>query len=137
MDGNMSVGSGERLLQELVGAAQLASPAELPVVLNRYTEAMGLGRAAIYLVDIQQRVLVPLVDGEPALEVDTSPAGWAYRTGTLRVEEGRSGGLNVWLPLADGAERLGAVELNMSTLDGLKLRRCRTTAMVRAFLPPR
>lgn len=30
----------------------------------------------------------------------------------------------MWLPLADGAERLGVVELNMSTLDGLKLRRC-------------
>ena len=52
---------GERLLEELVRAAQLASPAELPVVLNRYAEAMGLGRAVIYLADIQQRPLVPLV----------------------------------------------------------------------------
>ena len=37
MDRNPSVGSGELLLEELVRAAQLASPAELPVVLNRYT----------------------------------------------------------------------------------------------------
>jgi len=98
MDRNMSVESGERALEELVGAAQLASPAELPVVLNRYTEAMGLGRAAIYLVDLQQRVLVPLVDGEPELELDASPAGWAYRTGSLRVEGGRSGGVNYGCP---------------------------------------
>jgi hypothetical protein len=77
MDRNMSVGSGERLLEELVRAAQPASPAELPVVLNRYAESMGLGRADIYLVDIQQRLLVPLVEGEPELELDA--AGWAYR----------------------------------------------------------
>ncbi|MEU1036122.1 hypothetical protein ACFVYV_51250 [Streptomyces mirabilis] len=71
MDRNVSVGSGERLLEELVRAAHLASPAELPVVLNRYVEAMGLGRAVIYLIDIQQRLLVPLVEGEPELELDT------------------------------------------------------------------
>ncbi|NUP39704.1 MAG: serine/threonine-protein phosphatase [Streptomyces sp.] len=134
MDRNMSVGFGERLLEELVRAAQLASPAELPVVLNRYAEAMGLGRAVIYLVDIQQRLLVPLVESEPELELDTPLAGWAYRTDSLRVEEGPSGGLRVWLPLADGAERLGVVELNMSTLDGLKLRRCRTTALLLALI---
>ncbi|MFI8304663.1 PP2C family protein-serine/threonine phosphatase [Streptomyces sp. NPDC085927] len=136
MDRNMSVGSGsgERLLEELVRAAQLASPAELPVVLNRYAEAMGLGRAVIYLVDIQQRLLMALVEGEPEPELDTSLAGWAYRTDTLRVEEGPSDELNVWLPLADGAERLGVVELHMSTLDGLKLRRCRTTALLLALI---
>ncbi|MFJ6556217.1 hypothetical protein ACIQNT_28865 [Streptomyces luteogriseus] len=110
MDRNVSVGSGERLLDELVRAAQLASPAELPVVFNRYAEAMGLGRAVIYLVDIQQRLLVPFVEGEPELELDASPAGWAYRTGSLRVEETPSGGLNVWLPLADGhAHRCAAL----------------------------
>ncbi|MEV0932257.1 hypothetical protein [Streptomyces phaeochromogenes] len=53
MDRNLSVGSDERLLEELVRAAQPASPAELSVVLNRYAETMGLGRAGVYLVDIQ------------------------------------------------------------------------------------
>ncbi|MFJ8643165.1 MULTISPECIES: PP2C family protein-serine/threonine phosphatase [unclassified Streptomyces] len=134
MDLHMSVGSGERLLEELARAAQLASPAELPVVLNRYAEATGLGRAVIYLADLQQRLLLPLVEGEPALELDTSLAGWAYRTDSLRVEEGRSGGLNVWLPLADGAERLGVLELNLDTLDGIKLLRCRTMALVLALI---
>ncbi|MET7447090.1 PP2C family protein-serine/threonine phosphatase [Streptomyces sp. NPDC005508] len=134
MDLHMSVGSGERLLEELARAAQLASPAELPVVLNRYAEATGLGRAVIYLADLQQRLLLPLVEGEPALELDTSLAGWAYRTDSLRVEEGPSGGLNVWLPLADGAERLGVLELNLDTLDGIKLLRCRTMALVLALI---
>ncbi|MFJ6930551.1 PP2C family protein-serine/threonine phosphatase [Streptomyces nigra] len=132
MDSNPSVGSGELLLEELVRTAQLASPAELPVVLNRYTEAVGLGTAAIYLVDIQQRLLVPFVEveGEPDVDLDTSLAGWTYRANSLRVGETPSGELDVWLPLADGAERLGVVEFTMDTLDGLRLRRCRTTALL-------
>ncbi|MFC9955850.1 PP2C family protein-serine/threonine phosphatase [Streptomyces nigra] len=136
MDRNPSVGSGELLLEELVRAAQLASPAELPVVLNRYTEAVGLGTAAIYLVDIQQRLLVPFVgaEGEPDVDLDTSLAGWTYRTNSLRVGETPSGELDVWLPLADGAERLGVVEFTMGTLDGLRLRRCRTTALLLALI---
>lgn len=134
MDRNMSVGPGERLLEELVRAAQLASPAELPVVVNRFAEAMGVSRAVVYLVDIQQRLLLPLVEGEPEFELDASLAGWAYRTGSLRAEEDHADGLNVWMPLADGAERLGVLELNMDTLDGLKLRRCRTMALILALI---
>ncbi|MFC9084284.1 PP2C family protein-serine/threonine phosphatase, partial [Streptomyces sp. NPDC057062] len=134
MERNASVGSGELLLEELVRAAQLASPAELPVVLNRYAEAMGLGTAAIYLVDIQQRLLVPFVEGEPDLDLETSLAGWTYRTDSLRVEEAASGQLNVWLPLANGAERLGVLELTMDSLDGVTLRRCRTAASLLALI---
>lgn len=130
----MSVGPGERRLEELVRAAQLASPAELPVVVNRFAEAMGVNRAVVYLVDIQQRLLLPLVEGEPEFELDASLAGWAYRTGSLRAEEDHADGLNVWMPLADGAERLGVLELNMDTLDGLKLRRCRTMALILALI---
>ncbi|WSA81808.1 hypothetical protein OG930_43780 [Streptomyces sp. NBC_01799] len=134
MDRNVSVGPGERLLEELVRAAQLGSPAELPVVVNRFAEAMGVSRAVVYLVDIQQRLLLPLVEGEPEFELDASLAGWAYRTGSLRAEEDHADGLNVWMPLADGAERLGVLGLNMDTLDGLKLRRCRTMALILALI---
>ncbi|MGW7661727.1 PP2C family protein-serine/threonine phosphatase [Streptomyces sp. NPDC054756] len=134
MDRNESVGSGEMLLEELVREAQLASPAELPVVLSRYAEAMGLGTAAIYLVDIQQRLLVPFVEGEPNLDLETSLAGWAYRANSLRVAEAPSGDLDVWLPLADGAERLGVLHLTAGSLTGTKLRRCRTMALLLALI---
>lgn len=95
---------------------------------------MGLGTAAIYLVDIQQRLLVPFVEGEPDLDLETSLAGWTYRTDSLRVEETPSGQLNVWLPLANGAERLGVLELTMDSLDGVTLRRCRTAASLLALI---
>ncbi|MFF0062397.1 hypothetical protein ACFYRC_12715 [Streptomyces sp. NPDC005279] len=118
----------------MVRTAQQASPAELPTVLERYAEAMGMGRAVVYLADLQQRLLLPLVEGESDLEVDASLAGWAYRTNSLRVEEDTSGGLAIWLPLVDGAERLGVLELRMETLDGLKLWRCRAMASLLAMI---
>jgi hypothetical protein len=127
-------GVGERLLVELVRAAQQASPAELSSVLNQYAEGMGVTQAFVYLVDLQQRRLLPLIEGEPDLEVDASLAGWAYRTDSLRVEGGQPGGLTLWLPLIDGAERLGILEIQTDTLDGLKLWRCQTLASLLALV---
>ncbi|GAA0895232.1 hypothetical protein GCM10009574_067740 [Streptomyces asiaticus] len=106
-DVSTSVGAAERMLEELVSAAEQVSPAEFPEVLKRYAGAMGLGRAVVHLIDLQQRLLLPLTGDETELPVDASLAGWAYRTASLRVEEDGSGGLVVWLPLANGAERIG------------------------------
>ncbi|WP_432589634.1 PP2C family protein-serine/threonine phosphatase [Streptomyces sp. HD1123-B1] len=127
-----SAGAAERLLEELVRTAQEASSAELPEVLDRYAGAMGMGRAVVYLTDLQQRRLLPLAEDEPGLDVDASLAGWAYRTDALRVEAADTGGLLVWLPLVDGAERLGVLCLRMDTLDGLRLWRCRALASLLA-----
>ncbi|WP_086707717.1 PP2C family protein-serine/threonine phosphatase [Streptomyces antimycoticus] len=125
-----SAGAAEQLLEELVSATQQASPAEFPEVLNRYAGAMGLGRAAVHLIDLQQRLLLPLAEDETELPVDASLAGWAYRTDALRVEEDGSGGLVVWLPLDNGAERLGVLRLRMESLDGLRLWRSRALALI-------
>ncbi|MGW3628448.1 PP2C family protein-serine/threonine phosphatase, partial [Streptomyces sp. NPDC000880] len=40
----------------------------------------------------------------------------------------------LWLPLVDGAERLGVLELRMETLDGVKLWRCRTIASLLSLI---
>jgi serine phosphatase RsbU (regulator of sigma subunit) len=50
------------------------------------------------------------------------------------VEEDTPGGLTLWLPLVDGAERLGVLELRTETLDGLKLWRCRAMASLMAMI---
>ncbi|MEV5126161.1 PP2C family protein-serine/threonine phosphatase [Streptomyces decoyicus] len=134
MSQQLPSGVGERLLVELVRAVQQASPTELPSVLNQYAEDMGVAQAVVYLVDLQQRRLLPLTEGEPNLEVDASLAGWAYRTDSLRVEGEESGGLTLWLPLIDGAERLGVLEIQTDTLDGLKLWRCQTMASLLALV---
>ncbi|WP_413100803.1 PP2C family protein-serine/threonine phosphatase [Streptomyces sp. Inha503] len=136
VDANVSTSAetAEQALEQLLRATHEASPAELPVALDRYTEAMDMGRAVVFLIDLRQRLLMPLEEGEPRLELDHSLAGFAYRTDSVRVEEEVSGGLTVWLPLMNGAERLGVLQLRMASLDGLRLWRCRTLASLLALV---
>ncbi|WP_413798905.1 PP2C family protein-serine/threonine phosphatase [Streptomyces iranensis] len=136
VDANVSTSAetAEQALEELLRATHEASPAELPVALDHYTEAMSMGRAVVFLIDLRQRLLMPLEEGEPRLELDHSLAGFAYRTDSVRVEEEGTGGLTVWLPLMNGAERLGVLRLRMASLDGLRLWRCRTLASLLALV---
>ncbi|WNE96205.1 PP2C family protein-serine/threonine phosphatase [Streptomyces luomodiensis] len=129
-----SAETAEQLLEELLRATHEASPAELPGALDRYTEAMRMGRAVVYLIDLQQRLLMPLAEGEPRLGLDDSLAGFAYRTDTVRVEEDGADGLALWLPLMNGAERLGVLQLRTVSLDGLTLWRCRMLASLLALV---
>lgn len=131
-DGRPAVDSGESLLQEFLTDVHTTAPMNLPALVDRYAAKLGLRRVVIYLVDLQQRRLTPLLGGD-RLAVDSSPAGWAYRTLSLRVEETRSGTLIVWLPLVDGVERLGVVGMHMESLDSARLRRCRTLASILAM----
>ncbi|CAM5611029.1 Serine/threonine-protein phosphatase OS=Streptomyces alboniger OX=132473 GN=CP975_03515 PE=4 SV=1 [Streptomyces alboniger] len=126
-------GPGEQLLEQLLAAAHAAAALELPAVVQQFAEAVALDRIDVYLVDLQQRSLVPLADGPGPLRVDGSVAGSAYRAHELRVEEGGHGRLTAWLPLIDGVERLGVIGVTASSLDGQVLRRCRMMASILAM----
>lgn len=126
---SIPAGDGEQLLQEFLTAVHTAPPSRFLALVDRYAARIGLRRVAVYLVDLQQRQLTPLAGGEPLL-VDESLAGWAYRTLSLRVEESPAGPLIAWLPLVNGADRLGVVGVHIDALDGAVLRRCRTLVAV-------
>ncbi|CAL9588599.1 hypothetical protein SUDANB121_05208 [Nocardiopsis dassonvillei] len=157
---------GEYLFSELIRSVHDRGPMEVLEAVEAYASVIGLGRVNVYLVDLQQRMLVPLTGGQP-LEVDGTIAGSAYRSETLRLVEG-DGLLELWLPLRDGADRMGVVYVSAAHLDEPTLRRCQTlasllglvitskraysdtyvrhtrarpvhlrTEMLRAFLPPR
>jgi serine phosphatase RsbU (regulator of sigma subunit) len=116
----------------------LADPANLTLDLDtaaaRCAKALGLRHAVVYLVDLQQRHLVPQTDLAPAVPVDGSLAGWAYRTQSLRVEEAGPGGITAWFPLLDGAERLGVLAVNETALTSSSLTRGRTLASLLAMM---
>ncbi|MFG2848123.1 PP2C family protein-serine/threonine phosphatase [Kitasatospora sp. NPDC048296] len=118
----------ESLLEELLIEAQTALPVELPDLANRCASALGLEAALIYLVDLQQRLLIPLDEALEPLPVDRSPAGWAYRTVSPRVVDAGWGGVIVWMPLVDGAERLGVLAVRCASLDGVRMGRSRMLA---------
>lgn len=123
----------ENRLEELIIEAQTALPVELPALANQCASALGLDTALIYLVDLQQRLLIPLDEALEPLPVDGSSAGWAYRTVSPRVAEGDDG-LILWMPLVDGAERLGVLAVRTASLDGVRMRRSRMLAHLFAML---
>ncbi|SER72391.1 Stage II sporulation protein E (SpoIIE) [Lentzea xinjiangensis] len=100
-------------LVDLLDGMHQAPPEQLPAAAARAGRALGL-RIAIYLVDYQQQVLHPLggpddCDRTP-VGVDTSLAGRAFRTvQTLASTTG--GHQRLWVPLLDGVERLGVLDV--------------------------
>ncbi len=121
------VGIDEERLEELISMAHTAMPTDLSGVVNQCVSTLGMDSAVIYLVDLQQRLLVPLDETFQTLPVDGSLAGWAYRTVSLRVTDYEDSVI-VWVPLVDGAERLGVLAVRTATLDGSRLRRSRMLA---------
>lgn len=116
----------------------LADPAnfglDLGTAIARCSTALGLQHSVVYLADIQQRQLLKMTDTASALSIDDSLAGWCYRTQALRVEESPTGGMTAWLPLLDGAERLGVLAVHAPALTPVVLRRSRALASLLAIM---
>lgn len=105
------LGPFEALLQ----ASHLAVPEELPGLVHRHAAGLGARGATVYLVDLDQRWLTPLPreDEKPAddISVDTTLAGRCYRRLEILESVDDAGDRLVWVPMLDGSERLGVVEL--------------------------
>src|SRR5829696_7952319 len=100
-------------LVELLDGARLAPPERLPALAAAAGRELGV-QVVIYLVDYEQRELIPVPSAEhPAREplgVDTTLAGRAFRTGqTLPARNDDT--LRLWMPLLDGTERLGVLHV--------------------------
>jgi serine phosphatase RsbU (regulator of sigma subunit) len=102
-------------LRSLLRASHHLPADQLGSVVAEHARLLGAREGVVYLVDYGQLVLVPVPgEGVPlrdALPVEGSTGGGAFR----RVEPLRSpapdGGTQWWLPLLDGAERVGVLEL--------------------------
>ncbi|WP_193374657.1 PP2C family protein-serine/threonine phosphatase [Nocardiopsis ganjiahuensis] len=129
----ISLGESERLFQELVRSVHGCAPLEVLEAADRYGAAIGLGKITVHLVDLQQRLLVPLTGG-PILDVDSTVAGEAYRSDTLRLVEAGPDALSLWFPLKDGADRIGVLHIRAAHLDEPTLRRCQTLASLLALV---
>ena len=108
--------SGEDPLRSLLRASHDLPAHRFGAVVQEHAQMLGALEAVVYLADYEQHRLVAVQDeGAPRREdipVDGSLGGLAFR----RVEPTRSpvrGGdaTRLWVPLLDGAERAGVVEL--------------------------
>lgn len=111
-------------LDTLLHQAHLAADHDLPELFRDHAAALGVRDATAYLVDLQQRLLVPFTDAErpdrenhAALAVDATLAGRAFQHITVLTQtlDNAPDETRVWLPMLDGTERLGLLSVIVPT----------------------
>ncbi|GEK23436.1 PP2C family protein-serine/threonine phosphatase [Cellulomonas xylanilytica] len=100
-------------LTQLLRATHLAAPDTLARAVDTGAQELGV-RAVAYLVDDSDEHLVPVGAGadRSLRSVEGSLAGRAYRL--LETQETTVGGPRLWIPIIDGAERLGVLEVEVA-----------------------
>jgi hypothetical protein len=116
---------GPDLLGHLLEASHLLAPDEIVAAVARAGQALDAEDVAIYLADYEQTLLVPLADGtdRTPLEIDATLAGRAFAAIAVQEADTESG-RRLWLPLLDGAERLGVLGLTLPSVDDPLQVRC-------------
>jgi hypothetical protein len=112
----------ERSLHELTRAAQLAAPHELPELFDACARELGADGALVYVTDLQQRTLQPLLGPDPSaqetalpvLAVDGTLAGRAYQTVEVQTQSDGPDRTRLWLPVGIGSHRLGVLTATVS-----------------------
>jgi hypothetical protein len=103
-----------RMLQEVLRRTHLSAAADLAGIVAEEARVLGTDAVVLYVIDYEQRLLVPLPgpgpEGLEPLAVSGTVAGRAFATTDIIDVEAGGGGRRVWLPLLDGTERLGAME---------------------------
>lgn len=109
------------VLDALLAATHLVVPDDLPALVRTHAERLGARLAVVYLADLDQRLLVPLTPADApvfeAVKIDGTLAGRCYRTLTIVEGHGDNGDATMWVPVVDGTERLGVLQL--MSADGL------------------
>ncbi len=91
-------------------------PADLlGTVVSEHARMLGAHEAVVYLADYEQQALIPLPGkGVPArspLSIDDSAGGEAFRRVDVVRPLAHDGIARLWVPLLDGAERNGVLEM--------------------------
>jgi sigma-B regulation protein RsbU (phosphoserine phosphatase) len=102
-------------LTRLLDDTHLAAPDEVPAAVAAAAGEVGWDPVVMYLCDYEQRLLVPipapgLPEREP-LGIDSSLAGLAFQR--VRPMHGSDDPQRLWVPLIDGVERLGCLEIGL------------------------
>jgi hypothetical protein len=126
-----------RVTAELLRRSHLMRPADIAGALAEAARPLGVSAAQVYLADLQQRQLIPLSptqsqDTRPQ-PVDTTLAGRAYQTITVQAAPAPPGH-QIWLPLVDGTERLGVLNLTVTDTSDTMLDRYRSLASLAGIM---
>ncbi|WP_433412118.1 PP2C family protein-serine/threonine phosphatase [Microtetraspora malaysiensis] len=126
----------EQMLGGLLRASHLTTIEDLPDLLAEHAALVGFSQTMIYVPDLQQEFLLPLpgqldVRGRPLdpLRIDATVAGRAFRdldvVAAPQVPDLIAGGQviaavapeqrRLWVPMLDGAERIGVLGVTVPT----------------------
>ncbi|MBQ1074732.1 serine/threonine-protein phosphatase [Micromonospora sp. C31] len=101
-----------RALADLVSRSHRLPPDELAALVDAVLRPLGVS-ATVYLVDAEQRGLRPLPGADrptsEVLPIDTSLAGHAFTQ--LEVHAGLGPPPRLWVPIVNGTDRLGLLEV--------------------------
>lgn len=100
----------------LLDGVRSVEPDELAGLIEATAAALGASRCRIWLVDHQQRILMPLEPTEKvgAAAVERTIAGRAFTSGAVVEVPGEAGALHLWLPLVNGIDRIGVLEVEVA-----------------------
>ncbi|MEX5721508.1 PP2C family protein-serine/threonine phosphatase [Geodermatophilus maliterrae] len=110
-----STPSSEDPIRALLRASHQLPATGVAAVVTQHARWLGAREAVVYLADYAQHVLVPVpgdgVPGRHELTIDGSLAGRAFRRVDPVLSPAHDGPATLWVPLLDGAERVGVLEL--------------------------
>jgi hypothetical protein len=104
------------VLAWLVRESHLMPPEDVPALADEGARRLGAAACRLYLISRDQQSLQPLLlrgerAGEP-LDLDGTVAGRAFRFS--QVVQSTADGPRLWVPLLDGTERLGVLDLRVA-----------------------
>jgi serine phosphatase RsbU (regulator of sigma subunit) len=111
------------LILGLLRRTHLSTAAELAEIVADQAVSIGAREVVLYLVDLEQRTLMPLPSpataGAQPQSVGGTVAGRAFATTSVLTTPSENGDRQrVWLPLLDGTERVGVIAM---AFDGVQV----------------
>jgi serine phosphatase RsbU (regulator of sigma subunit) len=101
-------------LRSLLHASHLLAPDDLAACVAAHARMLGAVETVVYLADYEQATLLPLsgagVPERQELSIEGTMAGLAFRRVEI-VDSRAQNRYRLWMPLLNGVERLGVVEL--------------------------
>ncbi len=128
-----------RVAAELLARSHTMAPEQVADALVDTAGPLGVTAARVYLSDLQQRYLRAMPGGAghspELLAIDSTVAGRAYRTMCIHGGPvGDDGDCQIWIPVIDGTERLGVLELTVADTSHAMLARYETLASLAGLM---
>lgn len=134
---NSDRSTGERVLGSILERSSLTAPDDVPDLVAEHARMLGALEAVLYRVDYEQVSLMPLggknVPEREPLTIDATLAGRAFRLVQV-LEQEADGCRRLWIPLIDGTERVGVMEVIVERIDEPRMAQFRLLAGIAAEL---